>query len=264
MNQAFNQNINQVPSRDFNSNLTNQKGIEPMKYKLNIYSMLTFELPMKALIVSILTLMVLPIHAAEQTANTETKETAADIQEAAMSSAAAVLNVGYEPEVVVAEIPAEVKAAVEMKLLSKIAMTKIEIDPEAAQVFSAPIYKVEPVLNHIAVIDGKVLDLNYHGSAAILSGYQKLINDDFVLDSVEKAKLLGVAFQHEFPYKLGEEFKQPVKLDKGWLLIRNKFFKNHSGLVFTTDEKGAITLVEYVLKINPEDYSYQAPTDITL
>lgn len=166
-------------------------------------------------------------------------------------------------EIVVVEIPADVTDAVEKELLSKIEIIKAEVDPATAQVFRAAIYRVEPLLEYISVVDGEILDLNYQGSSSVLSGYLKLIRQDFVLDSEEKAILLGKAFQHEFPFKRSEEFKQPVKLDKGWLLIRNEFFKNHSGLVFTTDEKGKITLVEYILKINPEDFSYKAPTEIT-
>jgi len=219
--------------------------------------MFTFKTGINVLSICILSLMVLLVHAEEKTLATDAKA-------AAMSTVAAALNLGSNPEEVAAEIPADVNTAVEKKLLSKIEINKAEIDPAAAQVFRSPIYEVKPLLGYISIVDGEVLDLNYHGTSAILSGYLKLIRDDFVLDSEEKANLLGNAFQHGFPYKRGEEFRQPVMLDKGWLLIRNEFFKNHSGLVFTTDEKGKITLVEYVLKINPEDYSYEAPTNITL
>ena len=162
---------------------------------------------------------------------------------------------------VVAGIPTDVTPAVEKEILSRIEINKAKVDPVAAQVFRAAIYRVEPLLEYVSIVDGEILDLNYQGTSSVLSGYLKLIRQDFVLDSEEKAILLGKAFQHEFPFKSSQEFKQPVKLDKGWLLIRNEFFKNHSGLVFTTDEKGKITLIEYILKINPEDYSYEAPTE---
>lgn len=227
-----------------------------MKHKLDSYNMLTFKLTKQALSICLLSLMALPIHATEITAATEAQEVAADTQEAAMSAAVKALTP--------APIPANVKAAVDKKLLSKIEINPAEVGPAVKQVFRAPIFIVEPVLRHIAVVDGEVLDLNYHGSAAILTGYLKLIRDDFVLDSVAQAQLLGQAFEYEFPFKHDEAFKQAVKFDKGWILFRGQFFDNHTGLVFTTDENGKITLVEYVLKINPEDYSYIAPTDITL
>ncbi len=213
--------------------------------------MFTSKTGINALSICILSLMLLPVHAEEKTLTT-------DAEAAVMSAAEAVLNVA-------AEVPADVNAAVEKKILSKIKINKAEIDPAAAQIFRAPIYEVKPLLGYISIVDGDVLNLNYPGTSAILSGYLKLIRDDFVLDSAEKANLLGNAFQHVFPYKRsdGGEFKQAVKLDKGWLLIRGEFFKNHSGLVFTTDDKGKITLVEFVLKINPEDYSYKVPTLIT-
>ena len=213
------------------------------------------------IIVGLLALSLTSItYAKEKTATTNAKEAAA-----AISAVAAAFNVSSKAEAVVMEIPTDVTAAVEKELLSRIEIDKPEVDPAAAQVFRAPIYKVKPLLEYISVVDGEILNLNYQGTSSVLSGYLKLIRQDFVLDSEEKAKLLGKAFQHEFPYKRsdGGKFIQPVKLDKGWLLIRNEFFKNHSGLVFTTDEKGKITLVEYILKINPEDYSYEAPADIT-
>lgn len=170
--------------------------------------------------------MVIPIHAEEKKAAasvTHIKAVAAAIAAFGLPD-----NVINKTEVVVAEIPADVKAAVEKRLISKI--EKAEIDPTATQVFRASIYKVKPILNYFAVIDGEAVDLSHYGTSAILAGYLKLIRDDFVVDSEEKAKLLGAAFQHEYPYKRKEEFKAPVKLDNGWLLIRDEFFKNHSGL----------------------------------
>ncbi|MCF6299785.1 MAG: hypothetical protein L3J52_01470 [Proteobacteria bacterium] len=121
-----------------------------MKNKLNIYNMFTFKVGINALSICVLSLMVLPIHAEEKTLTTD-----------AMSAVAAALNVGNNPEEVVAEIPADVNAAVEKKLLSKIKINKAEIDPAAAQVFRASIYEVKPLLGYISIVDGEVLDLNY-------------------------------------------------------------------------------------------------------
>jgi len=222
--------------------------------------MFTFKTSINVLSICIISLMVLSACAEEKTPTTE------DAEAAAMSAVVAWLNADNNPEEVAAQIPADVIAAVAKKLLSKIEINRTEIDATAAQIFRSPIYRVKPLLKYTSIVDGDLLDLNYHGSSAILAGYLKLIRDDFVLDSAEKANLLAKAFQNIFPYDRsdGGKFIQPVKLDKGWLLIRGEFFKNHSGLVFTTDEKGKITLVEYILKINPEDYSYEAPTNITL
>lgn len=237
-----------------------------MNIKQNNSKRFSFKLCISTLSIYVLSLMILPIHAEEQPLTVDVKKAAEDIKAVAAAISAFGLpdNLIEDPKVVVVEIPKNIKAAVEKEIVSKIEIKKVEIDLIATQVFRSPIYNVKPILGYIAVVDGEVLDLSYHGSSAILAGYLKLIRDDFVLDSEEKAKLLGSAFQPAFPFKRGKEFEVPIKLDKGWLLIRNKFFKNHSGLVFTTDEKGKITLVEYVLKINPKNYSYKPPTETTL
>ena len=60
-----------------------------------------------------------------------------------------------------------------------------------------------------------------------------------------------------FPYKL-DKIVKPVKVEHGWIIFRGEFFGDYVGLVFTTDKKGKITLVDYILRINPEDYSYKA------
>jgi len=210
-----------------------------MRNKQNMHNRFSTKLSLNALSICFLSLMVLPIHAEEKT-------------EAEIKAA----------EIIAAEIKeaAEIKAAVEKKLLSKIEINKPESDPAASEVFRAPIYKVRPELGYIAVVDGEVLNLNKPSSSYRLPGYQKLIRDDFVLDSEEKANTLASALQLTFPYKLNKIVK-PVKVKHGWIVFRGKFFKDYSGLVFTTDEKGKITLVEYVLKINPKDYSYKPPTE---
>jgi len=188
---------------------------------------------------------------------------AADVA-AAIAAFGLPTKVIVKSEKVVEEIPVEITAAVEKNLISRIEINKPEIDPIASEIFRQPIYYAKPLLKYFTVVEGEVIDLSYRGSNAILAGYLKLLRDDFVLDSVEKASLLGKAFQPAFPFKRSKEFEAPVKLKNGWLLIRDEFFKNHSGLVFTTDENGKITLIEYVLKINPKDFSYKPPTAITL
>jgi hypothetical protein len=154
------------------------------------------------------------------------------------------------------EIPSDVEASVEKELLSRIEINKAELDPAASQVFRAPIYVVKPELGYIAVVDGDTLNLNKPSSNSRLNGYLKLIRDDFLLDSEEKANILANAMHVTFPYKI-DKIVKPVKVKHGWIVFRGKFFKNYSGLVFTTDDKGKITLVEFVLKINPKDYSYK-------
>ena len=227
-----------------------------MSNKQNIYQRFSIKLCITVLPICFLSLMVLPTHAEEKTPAVEAAEAAADMKSAAMSAVAAALNVSNKPEVVVTEIPADVKAAVEKELLSKIEIEKIEMEAEALKVFSASIFKIRPKLGYIALVDGEILDLNNSGSESTLPGYLKLIKDDFVLDSDEKASQLANAFHMAFPYKFNKIVK-PVKVNHGWVVPLGKFFKKYSGLVFTTDEKGKITLVEFVLSINPNDYSYE-------
>jgi hypothetical protein len=236
-----------------------------MNIKQNINKQFSFKLCINTLSICVLSLMILPTHAEEKAPTADVKEAATDIKTVAAAIAAFGLpdNLIEKSKTVVIEIPADVKAAVEKKLLSKIEIKKVEIDPAASEVFRAPIYKVRPELGYIAVVDGEVLNLNKPSSNFRLPGYLKLIREDFMLDSEEKANTLASALQLTFPYKL-KKIVKPVKVKHGWIIFRGKFFKNYSGLVFTTNEQGKITLVEYVLKINPKDYSYEPPTDITL
>ncbi len=207
--------------------------------------------------ICVVSLMVLPINAEEKVPTADVKE-AADIKAVTAAIAAFGLpdNIIEKPKMVVEEIPADVKAAVEKKLISKIEIKKIEMEAGELQVFSASIFKVRPKLGYIALVDGEILDLNNKGSESTLPGYLKLIKDDFVLDSEEKASQLANAFHKAFPYKF-KKIVKPVKVSHGWVVPLGKFFKKYSGLVFTTNEKGKITLVEFVLSINPEDYSYK-------
>ena len=199
-------------------NRDHQKGVGKMRSKQSIYKRFSFKLCLNALSICFISLMVLPIHAEE--------------------------------------IPADIHVAVEKELLSKIEIKKSEMDDEALQVFRAQIYRVRPKLGYIAVVDGEVLDLNKSGTESTLPGYLKLIKDDFVLDSEEKASQLANAFHKAFPYKF-KKIVKPVKVNHGWVVPLGKFFKKYSGLVFTTDEEGKITLVEFVLSIDPKDYSYK-------
>lgn len=263
-----------------------------MNNKQNTHKRYTLKLSINALSICVLSLMVLPIHA-EQKATVDIKaaamasitaavaavprapndennkpevvveeiKTAADIKAAAAKIAAVeayllLNNKTIKSGVLVERIPADIVAAVEKELLSRIKIEKTEMEDEALQVFRAPIYNVKPKLGYIAVVDGDVLDLNYKGTNAILTDYLTLIKDDFVLDSEEKASLLGNAFHKTYPYKF-KKIVKPVKIKTGWIVPLGKFFKNYSGLVFTTDENGKITLVEFSLSINPEDYSYR-------
>ena len=254
-----------------------------MKNKQDIYNRLTFKLCINALSICFISLMVLPIHAEEKTAaaaaaaavsgvsrapnnksnNPEVvaEDMSADIKAASVVAAAMATlglpdNVINKPEVIVEEIPADVKAAVEKELSSRIKITKSETNESASLVFRAPIYKVNQFLGYIAVVDGEVLELSKPNTNEKLPGYLKLIRDNFVLDSQEQAEILESAIQPIIPYKLPKIVK-PVKIDHGWIIFRDDFFKNYSGLVFTTDEKGKITFVEYIMKINPKDFSYE-------
>ena len=226
-----------------------------MKYEQSYCHQFSFKLCIKASIICLALLMALHIYAEEKPADIKAAADAAAAI-AAVGSLFPLNNKTDKPEVIVEEIPAALKAAVEKKLLSKLEIKKSEMDDEALQVFSAPIYNVKPSLGYISVVDGEVLDLNNTGSEAILTGYLKLIRDDFVLDSEEKASLLANAFHRSFPYKF-KKIVKPVKVTHGWVVPLGKFFKKYSGLVFTTDDKGKITLVEFVLSINPKDYSYE-------
>ena len=226
-----------------------------MKYEQSNCNQFSFKLSVKALTICLVLLMALQIYAEEKPADIKAAADAAAAI-AAVTSLFPLNNKTDKPKVIVEEIPADIMAAVEKELLSKIKMKKSEMDDEALQVFSAPIYNVKPSLGYISVVDGEVLDLNNTGSEAILTGYLKLIRDDFVLDSEEKASLLANAFHRSFPYKF-KKIVKPVKVTHGWVVPLGKFFKKYSGLVFTTDDKGKITLVEFVLSINPKDYSYE-------
>ena len=158
------------------------------------------------------------------------------------------------------EVPAQVRSAVEKQLLSQLEIKPVEMGEVAEKVFREPIYKVKPILKYISVVDGKVLNLRKPNTSVILKGYQALIRDDFLLDSKEKADVLEKAFETVFPYGLKKQVR-PVKVDHGWIIFRDDFFKSYVGLIFTTDKKGKITKVEYVLKINPETYAYSPPTN---
>jgi len=190
---------------------------------------------------------------AEEAALATQTKAAADAK-AAMEIVKSLLN--NKPEAIVDEIPEDFKLAVEKELLSKIKIIKTETNESSSLVFRAPIYKVKPLLGNVAFVDGKVLELKRPTTNMKLPGYLKLIRDDFVLDSLEQANTLANAIEPTISYKL-KKIVKPVKIDTGWIIFRNDFFKNYSGLVFTTDEKGKITFVEYIMKINPKDFSYK-------
>jgi|GEM_PF-5324886 len=130
-----------------------------MKPQLNAHNVSVF----KAICICALSLMIRPIYAEENT------------------PAAQAVGV---------EIPKDIKAVIEKKLISKMEINRPEINAAASQVFRASIYQAKPLLNYIAVVDGELFDLNYHGTSAVLSGYLKLIRDDFVLDSMKRGESL--------------------------------------------------------------------------
>lgn len=203
-----------------------------MRIEQNIFKQLSFKLSVKALIISLILLATLQIYADEKNTNINI----AKAEEAAAKAA-----------VVIAQ-----------NLLSKIEIIKAETNESTSLIFRAPIYKVKPVLGYVSILDGEVQDLNKPSSSVKLPGYLKLIRDDFVLDSEKKAEILASAIEPLIPYKL-KKIVKPVKVDHGWIIFRGKFFKNYSGIIFTTNEQGKVTLVEYVLKIDPKDYSYKKP-----
>lgn len=203
----------------------------------------------KALSTCLLSLVIFSVHAE----NNSSGNKSLDIREAARE--AILIAENKTPEETVEKIPDDVREAVEKKVLSSIEITKLELDESALQVFNAPMYRVSPDLGYVALVDGEVLDLNRKSSPARLPDYLKLIKDDFVLDSEEKARLLGNAFHKTYEYKF-KKVVNPAKITHGWIVPLGEFFKKYSGLVFTTDEKGKVTLVEFSLSINPKDFSY--------
>ena len=85
-----------------------------------------------------------------------------------------------------------------------------------------------------------------------VSQYQllSLVRDDFLLDSRQKTDVLEKAFETIFLYGLKKQIRL-VKVNHGWIIFRDDFFKHYIGLIFTTDKKG---------EINPETYIYDPPT----
>ena len=226
-----------------------------MKNKQKFNNRFTFRSCLSAFSICILSSMLLPIHAEEKSAELNAAKAAAAAVGAAIENMA-FTNKSNQTEAIIEEVPLEVKQAVEKELSSRIKITKSKTNESASLVFRAPIYKVNQFLGYIAVVDGEVLELSKPNTNEKLPGYLKLIRDDFVLDSQEKAEILESAIQPIIPYKL-KKIVKPAKIDHGWIIFRDDFFKNYSGLVFSTDEKGKITFVEYIMKINPKDFSYK-------
>ena len=246
-----------------------------MKCEQIMFKQLSFKLCVKALIICLILLATLQIfadeksaalkaisqaEAAQETATegaiTTPEKAAADAKAAIAAFKSLLGNESIKTEVIVEEIPVEIKTAAEKHLLSKLEITRVETNESSSLVFRSPIYEVKPLLGYVAFVDGELLDLLRPSTNMKLPGYLKLIRDDFVLDSEEQANILANAIEPTISYRL-KKIVKPVKIDTGWIIFRNDFFKNYSGLVFTTDENGKITFVEYIMKINPKDFSYK-------
>ncbi|HEX5314725.1 MAG TPA: hypothetical protein VFX38_07485 [Gammaproteobacteria bacterium] len=133
-------------------------------------------------------------------------------------------------------------------------------NPALAKMFTGRFYNVELNIAGagekivVAREGNDLIAVTTPSTTADMPGFPKLLKPDFRLKSDEDAHVLQDALDVLYPIddSFGGEDAQAKTIRHAgnvWTFVRGKFFEHFKGFVFTTDESGAVTKVQYSLDI---------------
>jgi hypothetical protein len=135
-------------------------------------------------------------------------------------------------------------------------------DAAITKTFSTPIYEVTVTTKDgdggtgtekfvVGRIGEKLVPLSRPGTDGDYPAIQKMINSDFKLLTDDDATALQTALNVVYPLITNDEKKVVAFRHSGhdWTFVRGTFFDKQMGFVITTDDKGTVTGVKYVLKL---------------
>jgi hypothetical protein len=135
-------------------------------------------------------------------------------------------------------------------------------DPAVLKVFATPVYIVtvdiyygEGSGGHNIVLatrrDDKLVGIARPGTDGNCPAIQQMFRPDFRLRNDDDARVLQAALDAVFPLSGSSDQKAKTFRHAGhkWTFVRGPFFDAMLGFVMTTDSSGAVTGVEFVLKL---------------
>jgi hypothetical protein len=135
-------------------------------------------------------------------------------------------------------------------------------DPAVIKCIATPIYQVTIQINlgdggssseQMVVMkqDDKLTTISRPGTDGDYPAIAKMISPKFALKTDDDAKQLQSALDVIYPLNAGDEKSSEAFKHNGneWTFVRGKFFDKLMGFVITTDDKGTVTGVKYVLKL---------------
>jgi hypothetical protein len=160
-------------------------------------------------------------------------------------------------------LPAEEQAFIDKHVTEIFSVSAKRLsDPAVTKAFSVPIYLLTLTINAgdggtgtqeqiAARIDDKLVPVARPGTDGDCPAIQKMLNPDFTLSADANAKLLQTALDTLYPPMMSSDKKAVAFRHTGrdWIFVRGIFFDKPMGFVFTTDDKGKITAVKYLLKL---------------
>ncbi len=157
----------------------------------------------------------------------------------------------------------EESKAVEAEVMRRITTSTKKLDSEAlSKAFVASFYEVDVKVSQgnssqtvglqLARVDGKFLDVDSPTTNQSTPWLKKMLRPEFRLKSDEDAKVLEAALDAIYPISTFHNKKSPKEIrhdGNKWIFVRGTFFDDVSGYIVTTDADGAVTAVDYSLRI---------------
>lgn len=160
-------------------------------------------------------------------------------------------------------LTADEKAFFDKHLAEVVTVTPKRLaDAAVIKVFATPIYEIAVTVKDgdggtsdqkqlAARVDDKLVGVTRPGSDGDCPAIQKMFNPSFALLTDDDAKTLQTALDLLYPTYSDDDKKAVSFHHTGteWTFVRGNFFDKKMGFVLTTDAKGKVTGVKYILKL---------------
>ncbi len=170
------------------------------------------------------------------------------------------------PTVAAAPMTDEESKAVEAEVRRRITTKTKKLDSDALnKAFVASLYEVDVKVSQgnssqtvglqLARVDGKFVDVEKPTTNQSMPWLKKILRPEFRLKSDPDAKVFEAALDAIYPISTFGNKKSPKAIrhdGNKWIFVRGTFFDDVSGYIVTTDDEGAVTAVDYSLRIKKQ------------
>lgn len=163
-----------------------------------------------------------------------------------------------------APVSDEEAKAVNAEVLRRITTEPEKLESEAlSKAFAATFYAVKIRISdskqttmtiemQLARLEDKFVEVVKPTTTQAMPNLSKIVHPDFRMTSEEQAGIFEQALDMIHPMHDSGRKKQPKEIrheGSTWTFIRGSFFGDLSGFIVTTDEAGAVTKIDYSLRI---------------